>query len=153
MGFLSSCWYVGTTVKMYHLVWEYLSMAYAPSFVHNNVNPSHCSVFLCRFGLKCTCMRQVHKGRKRQKEKFEDMSLNRRGVCDTTQNGCVWEVLTIAIWIADKIPLTKHNWLLSWRTWCDVVLVTLSLAWLPCLQILTRIYEACYPLVYSCNIS
>ena len=55
----------------------------------STMSPQCCSVFLCRFGSKCTSPRQVHKVRKMWKQKLEDMSLN-RGVCDTLQNDSMY---------------------------------------------------------------
>ena len=58
-------------------------------FIWTMMSTPHYSVFLCRFRLKCTIIKQVHKGRKRWKQKLQDMLLNRGAVCDSLQNVCV----------------------------------------------------------------
>ena len=74
------------------LIWRWgcIVCGRQPAFVYTIMSTSCCSVFLCRFTLKCTSQRQVHKDCKRRKQKLCDMLLYRRGVSDISLNGCEW---------------------------------------------------------------
>ena len=73
-------WYHITVCK------KQLSVGSSWAFVSTMMSTPHSSVFLCRFGSICTILGQFHKERKRRKLKLEDMSLNKWGVSDTSQN-------------------------------------------------------------------